>query len=95
MNDQVWAIIVGAITVIILRIVDFYLPKGYHSKWAHEHAVREEEDELLSDEGRGEAGEPGEPGRGGQGGRGGRGTKGKQGKRGQRGERGRSWDDED
>jgi len=45
-NDQVWALIVGAITVIVLRVVDFYLPKGYHSKWAHTHGVRDEtEDE--------------------------------------------------
>lgn len=92
MNDQIWALIVGAITVIILRIVDFYLPKGYHSKWAHEHSVREDIDEKLPDEGRGEEGEPGEPGRGGKGGRGGRGATGK---RGERGQRGRSWDDEE
>lgn len=51
MSDQVWALIVGGITVIVLRIVDFYLPKGYHSKWAHEHGVREDaDDEEIEDE---------------------------------------------
>lgn len=28
--------------MIVLRVVDFYLPKGYHSKWAHTHGVRDE-----------------------------------------------------
>lgn len=31
--------------MIVLRVVDFYLPKGYHSKWAHEHGVRDEAEE--------------------------------------------------
>ena len=39
--------------MIVLRVVDFYLPKGYHSKWAHTHGVRDEtenEEDIYLDE---------------------------------------------
>ncbi len=54
MGDQGWALLVGVITVVILRIVDWYLPKDYMSKWATEHGVKrrksDEEDEDNNDE---------------------------------------------
>ena len=37
-NDQWVAVIVGATTVIGLRILDFFMPKGWVSKWTREHA---------------------------------------------------------
>lgn len=33
MNDQAWAVIIGAATVIVLRIVDFFFPKGKWFTW--------------------------------------------------------------
>lgn len=34
MNDQAWAVIIGAATVVVLRIVDFFFPKGRWYNWA-------------------------------------------------------------
>lgn len=45
MSDQAWAVLIGFLTIVTLRIIDFYLPKGRISKWAYEHSIREEEDE--------------------------------------------------
>lgn len=38
MNDQWIAVIVGAATMIALRVLDFYLPRGWVSKWTKRHA---------------------------------------------------------
>lgn len=45
MNDQWVAIIVGAATMITLRVLDFYLPKGWVSKWTKKHADQQAKDE--------------------------------------------------
>ena len=43
MNEQTIAIIIGFLTVVGLRVLDYYLPKGYISKWAKRHGVKDEE----------------------------------------------------
>lgn len=45
MSDQAWAIVIGFLTIVVLRVIDFYLPKGRISRWAKEHSVKEEEDD--------------------------------------------------
>jgi hypothetical protein len=42
-NDQAWAIVIGAGVMVAIRILDFFLPKGRMSKWAKEHSVKDEE----------------------------------------------------
>lgn len=44
MSDQAWAVIVGFLTIVSLRIIDFYLPKGRISKWAKTNSVKIDEE---------------------------------------------------
>lgn len=43
MSDQTWAILIGFLTVAGLRILDWYLPKNWHSKWARTHGEKDDE----------------------------------------------------
>ena len=48
MSDQAVAVVVGALVVIALRIIDFYLPKDRISNWTKKHtslAKKEDDDE--------------------------------------------------
>lgn len=42
-SDQTWAIIIGFLTVAGLRILDWYLPKNWHSKWANNHGEKDDD----------------------------------------------------
>ena len=49
-SDQNWAILVGFLVVAGLRLLDWFLPKGRHSRWADQHSIEsryksEDEDE--------------------------------------------------
>lgn len=46
MNDQAWAIIIGAATVAALRIIDFFFPKG---RWYNWGGKSEDEDDDKKD----------------------------------------------
>lgn len=37
-SDQWWAVVIGASTMITLRVLDFFMPKGWVSKWTRKHA---------------------------------------------------------
>lgn len=50
MNDQWVAVVVGAVAMIALRVLDFYLPKGWVSKWTKSHAEKDNPDEEDCDE---------------------------------------------
>ena len=57
MGEQGWALLIGVVTVIVLRIIDWYLPKDFVSKWALEHGVKREkkhddEEDGEEDDGR-------------------------------------------
>lgn len=45
MYDQWVAILVGGGVMIALRVVDFFLPKGWVSIWTKKHAVKDDDDE--------------------------------------------------
>lgn len=45
MSDQWWALLAGAGTVIALRMLDFFMPKGWVSSWTKRHAQRIEDDD--------------------------------------------------
>ena len=45
MSDQTWALIIGFLTVAGFRIIDWYLPKGWHSHWAERHGKKEDDDD--------------------------------------------------
>lgn len=45
MSDQAWAIAIGAAVVVVIRVLDFFMPKGRISKWAKEHSFKEEEED--------------------------------------------------
>lgn len=51
MSDQAWAAAIGALTIITLRVVDYFLPTGRISRWAARHSVDkdhpDEEDENV------------------------------------------------
>lgn len=39
MSDQTWAVIAGAALVIVMRIIDWFLPRNRISRWASKHSV--------------------------------------------------------
>ena len=41
-SDQAWGALVAFCTVVGLRIVDWFLPRGRYSRWAERHSVRAE-----------------------------------------------------
>ena len=48
-GDQWIAVLVGGAVMLSLevarRVMDFYLPKGWISKWAKEHAEKQDDDD--------------------------------------------------
>lgn len=44
MSDQFWAVVIGGVVMLAVRVLDFYLPKGRISKWAKEHSVKDDTD---------------------------------------------------
>ena len=51
MSDQWWALLAGAGTVIALRMLDFFMPKGWVSSWTKHHAERIKDDNGDSGDG--------------------------------------------
>ena len=45
MSDQAWAVVVGALAMVILRAADYCLPRGRISRWARDHSVKADDDE--------------------------------------------------
>ena len=45
MSDQTWALIVGAATVVALRVIDFVLPKGWHIRWPSQWVTHDNDDD--------------------------------------------------
>lgn len=45
MNDQGWAALVGLAVFIAMRLLDYFIPKGYMWKGTRNHSVRVEEDD--------------------------------------------------
>lgn len=43
MSDQSWAVLIGFLVVAGLRVLDWFLPKGRHSKWADRMSTRDED----------------------------------------------------
>lgn len=43
MSDQAWAALIGLAIVVVLRILDYYFPRGYISKRAKARLTRLEE----------------------------------------------------
>ena len=52
MGDQWIAVLVGGAVMLALevtrRFLDFYMPKGWVSKWAKEHAEKQDDDKKES-----------------------------------------------
>ena len=50
-NDQAWALIIGAATVVALRIVDFFFPRGKWFTWfGNIGGDKKDADEIESDD---------------------------------------------
>lgn len=49
MSDA-WGILAGLATLLVLRVVDYFLPKGWHYKNLEKYASRNNEDEEKKDE---------------------------------------------
>ena len=43
-DPQVIAMVVGLLSVFGLRIIDWYLPRGWVSKWAKRHGEKSEDE---------------------------------------------------
>lgn len=49
MSTERWGLLIGLATVVVVRIIDWYLPKGYHSRWAERHGIKSAEEEENDD----------------------------------------------
>lgn len=49
MSAERWGLVIGLITIVAIRIVDWYLPKGYHSRWAERHGIKSPDSEDKDD----------------------------------------------
>ena len=47
MPNERWATIIAVSTVIIMRIVDVVLPKGYVSKWVNKYLMKKPPDDKA------------------------------------------------
>lgn len=45
MSDQTWAVLIGFMTVVGLRVLDWYLPENWHSKWVEKHGSKKDDDD--------------------------------------------------
>lgn len=50
MSAERWGLVIGLVTIVSIRVVDWFLPKGYHSKWAERHGVKPPKDEENEDD---------------------------------------------
>lgn len=44
-NDQAWGVVIGAAAVVILRVVDWFLPRGWVSIWTITHGRKNDDDD--------------------------------------------------
>lgn len=47
-SDQTIATLVGLAVFIVMRVLDFIVPKGRHWSWTHDHSVSDEAEEESS-----------------------------------------------
>jgi hypothetical protein len=45
-NDQWVAVVVGGGVVVALRVLDFFMPKGWVSKWTRRHADKADDQDT-------------------------------------------------
>lgn len=45
MNDSGYATIIGLAVIVVLRLLDYFLPKGRAFKWSVKHSIAVEETE--------------------------------------------------
>ena len=49
MSDQTWAVVIGAAVIAALRLLDAFLPKGYHLRLAERWLVKADDKEDNDD----------------------------------------------
>lgn len=49
MNDQAWAVLIGAATVAALRVIDFFFPKGRWYNWGGRSSKEADERQAAVD----------------------------------------------
>lgn len=45
LSDQTWAVVIGAAVVAALRLLDAFLPKGYHLRLMEKFLTKHDEDD--------------------------------------------------
>jgi len=50
MSDAQWSLLVGAAIVIVTRLVDVFLPKGYMARWARTWLVKDDDTDPDEEE---------------------------------------------
>jgi len=49
-SDSQWSLVIGLLVVIIMRVLDSLLPKGYMLKWIQKYFVKIDDDDDDKDE---------------------------------------------
>ena len=49
LSDQTWAVVIGAAVIAGLRLLDAFLPKGYHLRLVERFLVRADDEEDNDD----------------------------------------------
>jgi len=49
MSAERWGLVIGLVTIVTIRVVDWFLPKGYHSRWAERHGTKNPDTEESDD----------------------------------------------
>ena len=50
-NDQWLAVLVGGGVMVTLRVLDFFIPRGWVSKWTRTHAEKDEKKKTEEQDG--------------------------------------------
>lgn len=45
MSDSQWSLVIGLLVVIVMRVLDSLLPKGYMLKWIQKYFVKIDDDD--------------------------------------------------
>jgi hypothetical protein len=49
-SDSQWSLLIGLLVVIVMRVLDSLLPKGYMLKWIQKYFVKIDDDDEGDDD---------------------------------------------
>lgn len=51
MSEDKWGILLSALMLLILRLIDYTLPKGWHFKWVKRFSMKDKEEKEKEEAG--------------------------------------------